>query len=778
MIKKSTFSLLLILGLLTNCFAQDNPAKDRIYTISNFSGGLTTKTSSYLLDSKYGDICENIRFDVKLGSLSKRGQILSYGTADTTEAITGIHRLYLANASKILIVNHGDEIETGSDSTGTFTNILNLSTGNYRWQWLIWNNVAIGTDGYNQPVKYDGSSASATYLGSCLATQSSAGNPNGTYTYKVTFYTASYEVAFNVASNSITVSSKQIALSMIPIGPTTYGGQSVVGRKVYRVESGVWKLLSNGTIADNSTVTLTDNDATASGATYPTTYTCTPPKGKLCLIHYNRLFIANNPTYPSRLYYSDDGNADYFIPTDYYRNIRPDDGDQITFIKHQKGLLTIAKENSIQKVYTDGSTPSSDWETSDPFSNVGCKAMYSAAETPLGIFYLGSDGIYKFDGQNSQLISEVVTPEIKDILESNLGYCWGQFYQNQYLLAYPSKKTSTSTNNRILIFDLLANAYEIDLLNVNCFTVFNSGTDWDILYSGSSTDGKVYSHKSQANEIMHTKHSDFTGTFTNARYIPASEGGDADNPVIEIARTESINSLSGTINSLTGTIDRGSLTGSYVSQALYTGAKSYDKLYWNESLLSTGDNVTIAVRSASTEAGLTGAWSDEYSNPSGSDISALTANSWTQYRISLTTDAYAHSPTVYNASNYVVKLTYLKESSISETSIPFHWRSGITDLGLAGCRKTLKKLYLFHTGESGTLTIKFTVWDFNTSTQKYEEITDTFDIDLAQYPEQYSAYFTNAALTGELMQIDITNNDLYPLSIDKLSLVYDVEPLI
>ncbi|MDD5355088.1 MAG: hypothetical protein PHY56_00900 [Candidatus Omnitrophica bacterium] len=159
MIKKLIFLLLFLPALV---FAQDqianNPFKNKIYSFDKFNGGLNTKASNYSLSSNQGDICENLRFNTKLGSISKREQILTYGTADDTEAITGIHRLYLKDGTKVLLVNHGDEIEKGTDSTGAFTSILSLTTGNYRWQWLTWNNIAIGTDGYNQPVKYDGSS--------------------------------------------------------------------------------------------------------------------------------------------------------------------------------------------------------------------------------------------------------------------------------------------------------------------------------------------------------------------------------------------------------------------------------------------------------------------------------------------------------------------------------------------------------------------------------------------------------------------------------------------
>ncbi len=783
--KKILFLLFLIPTLL---FAQEQQTKNIPFEFNDFSGGLNSKLSPFSLPKKQAVIAENCRFDAELNSLSKRKQTLLYGTADASEAITGGHRLYLKDGTKILIVTHGDEIETGADSTGAFTNILNLTTGNYRWQWVTWNNIAIGTDGYNQPVKYDGTSASATYLGTCLATAGAAGNPNGTYTYKVSFYTSTYEVLFGVASNSITVSSKKVELSMIPIAPDTYGGEDVIGRKIYRVEGGTWKLLSNGTIANNTAVILTDNDTTASGANYPTAngttvFSATPPKGRLCIIHYNRLFIANDPNAPSRLYFSDDSSADYFVPTDYYFDIRPDDGDQITFLAQWLGILTIGKDNSIVKVYTDGSTPSSDWSISDPFTKVGCRAMYSAKVTPIGIVYFSNDGLYKFNGQYSQLISDAVSPVIKDISESNFRNCWSEYHKNIYYFSYPSKATGSSINNRILLFDMLSNAYSIDKLNVNCFVTFSSGTDWDTLYYGSSSDGKVYFYTETGYELVHSKHSDFTGTFTSCRYIPTSVGGDANDPIIEIARTGDIDSLSGIINNMTGTIDRDSLTATYVSQGLNLGASTYDKIYWNERFISSGDNITLAVRSASTEAGLTGAWSSEYTDPTGSDISALTANTWTQYRISLTTDAYTHSPELYKANNYVVRLGYKKQGTTTETTIPLHWQSGWTDLGYPGRRKILTKIICVHNSplQTGTLTLKFSLLDFNQGTKKYEEIFDTFNIDLSNYPNYYTEYFTNGTV-GEWVNLDITNgvstNDLNPLDVKKVILYVDIEPLV
>lgn len=752
--------------------------KNQVYVFDDFSGGLNLKKSPFSLPKKQGTICENIRFNTELGSISKRDEIFSYGSADASEAITGMHRLYLKNGTKKLIVTHGNEIEVGDDDLGTFTTILDLTTSDYKWQFVTWHNLAIGTDGYNQPVKTDGTDA--TYLGSCFAEDNGAGaGPDGVYLYKISFYTSSYEVLFNVPSNSVTVVDNDIDLKMIPIAPDTYGGEDVTGRKVYRTSAGGadYKLLTNGTIADNTTVILTDSDADgARGVAYPGgDDTFTPPKGKLILVHNNRLFIALDPNNPSRIYYSDDGSHDVFV-TDSYFNIRPNDGDEITFIKNQLGILTIGKNNTIQKLYTRGSDPAADWEITDPFSHIGCVAPYTAENSPIGIIYLAYDGLYKFNGQYSTLISEAVTPVIKDISESNFVNCWSKLHQNIYYMAYTSKATGASVNDRVLLFDLLGDSYSIDLLSFNAFCAFNSGSDWGTLYSGSSADGNVYAHTETAYEVIHSRHSDFTGTWDDARYIPTSVGGDDDDPVIEIAWTITIDGASGTIDShsygATAIIDRPDTTGGYISQVLEIGSTTFSKLYWNETIPIAGGNVLFYIRSDTTDAACQAAsWSSAFAIPSGSDISGETAKGFVQYKVAFSTTDIAYTPTLYKANNYVVKLTYDVEGTTDETSIPLHWRGGWTDLKYPGYVKSLKKIYCYLDSpeETGTLTLTF---------ENFEGDTDTFDIDLNTNPEYYSEYFTNGKFIGEQFRLDITEDSLNDIQIKKIIVIYDVEPLV
>lgn len=927
----------LLLILTSLLFSATVFAAESQLEIKDFSNGLAQKQTDFALKTSQATIAENVRLDNPFGSISKRENLRLYGTSDTVEPITGLFRHYLFNGDKVLLAFHGDEMEKGADSTGAFTNILNLTTGDHKFSCVTWHNIAICSDGYNQPIKYDGSSASATYLGAPLAIVHSSGSGpvTGSYSYKAACYSTTYTVLLNTPSNTISANGNDVNLSMIPVcSDTTLNGEATTGRKIYRTESNgsSYKLLSNGTIANNTAVTLTDSDADAAlGAAMPAgDATWTPPKGKFVLVQNNRLFFASDPTNsPSRLWYSADGLQDIFDSSNVtgYFDIRQNDGDSITFMKGNLGLLTIGKNNTIQKVYIDGADPDANWSISDPLSYVGNQAPYSAVNSPLGILYLAKDGIYRFNGQHSELISEVVTPTIKDISQTDLENVWGVYHDNFYHMAYKSEASGESFNNRVLVLDVLAKAYTIDLLNINAFATFNSGNDWGVLYAGASDSGKVYAYSGEINEIVHKRHSDFTGLWDDMRYIPETVGGDPENPIIEIARTETINELSGTINNLVGVIDRQDVAGHYVSQPLTTGATTFDKIYWNDvtpgagtvtfqirtsptgerNLLlndcfefwdnwatgspsteqpndwsyaqdGTGGSAdqsttevkrgtysckitksdasqsyvsiaipnptsyqsktlafsgwvksantvaakvrfqitdgftttttnyangagweelqgTIAVNAAATaitfkavvETGADAvayfdrvmvieaadavndwtAWSSAFTDSSGSDISAVTADTYLQYLINLTTDSITTTPTIVKASGYNVNITYNKEGTAQSTNIPLEYVTGWLDMGSPANPKILRTLETYHSGESGTLSIEV---------ENFEGDTDTFDINLSANPSRYKQAFTTGAFVGKLFKIHISNTGIIPIEINKIILGYDVDP--
>lgn len=103
-----------------------------------------------------------------------------------------------------------------------------------------------------------------------LTADVAAGNPNGTYTYRVTFVTATGETEGGTVSAPITVASKKIDLSSIPVA-AFIGSDAVTARKLYRTTgTGVQHLLL-ATLSDNLTTTYQDNIADGSlGAAVPT----------------------------------------------------------------------------------------------------------------------------------------------------------------------------------------------------------------------------------------------------------------------------------------------------------------------------------------------------------------------------------------------------------------------------------------------------------------------------------------------------------------------------
>lgn len=94
-------------------------------------------------------------------------------------------------------------------------------------------------------------------------TEGTAGNPNGTYSYKIVFINSDTVQSDASDGEGITVSSKKVVLTNIQTGSS-----SVIARGIYRTEAGgsTYKLVT--TLNDNTTTTYTDDTADGSlGAT-------------------------------------------------------------------------------------------------------------------------------------------------------------------------------------------------------------------------------------------------------------------------------------------------------------------------------------------------------------------------------------------------------------------------------------------------------------------------------------------------------------------------------
>lgn len=178
-------------------------------------------------------------------------------------------------------LSQGDSIlsESGSALTIGGSAMLTLTTEQMRWRYDTSNWVAltIGSSGLPS-FAYSTSTPSwdwgytnfkfkqeTTPAGPTAADSGIAGNPNGTYRYKVTLNTAQGNTGWYAnLSNSITVTSKKIDLTGIPTGTSGV----VTSRSIYRNANGLGVYKFVATINDNTTTTYQDNTADASlGAT-------------------------------------------------------------------------------------------------------------------------------------------------------------------------------------------------------------------------------------------------------------------------------------------------------------------------------------------------------------------------------------------------------------------------------------------------------------------------------------------------------------------------------
>jgi hypothetical protein len=614
-------------------------------------------------------------------------------------------------------------------------------------------------------------------------------------------WTSSFTVptsAYSADSNTKLLLHLDVGCSDLKLTDIPLGEEGTTRRYIYRTlgNSSRTNVLADttyykvATILDNTTRTYSDlsTDTVISVNAAPTWATVsaggldvTPPKGSYCNIHGERLFIAGNKTYNSDIYWSDLFNPDYFLATS-FEQIRPDDGDKITFIKSLLGILTIGKTNSIQKFYTDGDVVSA-WYCSAPFSNNGCPAPYSVANSPLGIIYLGRYGLFVFNGQSSTLLSDPITKEIRDIQQASIADTFGIYWNNEYHLAYTSDASGESENNRILVYDAIRESFTLDLRYANCMATLQSGLDFGNLYYGTN-DGKVVKEGSTTEYLSKRYSSDFdAGTYDDVRQF-----GTEESPLLKIAWDltgdaawrESGYPVAGDMASSGGTHylgDREDLGGQWRSPVYKIDASALSKLYWNEDLNEFGD-VQFRTRTASTEAGITSAaWSAAVSDPSGSAITS-TANDYIQIEADLSTSNILYTPELYSEGNYVWRLAYSKSGSPYETTLSSIWKSGLFE-PIPNYQTLIKWIKVYYEASEGTLNINyknnegtvdetFTI-DFTKNVYEKTSHGDTYEI---LETDKVFTYRARPNDIGSRWQLTVSDNGITSWKIKKIEIAY------
>lgn len=212
-----------------------------------------------------------------------------------------------------------------------------------------------------------------------------------------------------------------------------------------------------------------------------------PPSGGIFAVYNERLVVAGSSLYPERLWLSDVGHPDIF-PDGYFRDVTTSAGDPITGLHALPGALLILKRNSLC-VLTGNNID--EYAIRVVSENVGCLATASVAGFRSGTLFLGTDGVYGFDGVTTQRLSKAIDDLFSAIGASTLQVAAGVVYGHKYFLSYPSQ--GVPVNDSYVCLDLDTGKWSRgDRMAAFCFSVWEASGDQHYMWFGHAGDGHVY----------------------------------------------------------------------------------------------------------------------------------------------------------------------------------------------------------------------------------------------------------------------------------------------
>ena len=366
--------------------------------IDNFKT-INRKVKQELLPADTGYYCQNFRYDNLYGYLFKRPPRRKYNSSTLgTDPIKSSYRYYKNSTSTAyFIISKSSLLQVGNDSAGTFSNIQTGLTDGKRWKFITYKDLCYGFNGYDSNQVFDGTNVNtmgAPVPAAPSGVDSGGGTkPNGAYLYKVTYVIDGYQEGSASPSSAVINTAAHTVTLTIPTSTNT----RVTARKIYRTAASGAVYYYVATVPNNTATTYADSTADADLDTTvqaPTDYGV-PGSYRYPLLHKERVHIAYNSTYKSRIIFSDIRNGlsypDVF-PANNYLDIAKDDGDELKGIEDDPiGNYVVFKENSIRIINTDTDSPVG-WTIGKPLTNLGCIAPYSIIKTPKGIVYVSRWG--------------------------------------------------------------------------------------------------------------------------------------------------------------------------------------------------------------------------------------------------------------------------------------------------------------------------------------------------------------------------------------------------
>lgn len=253
------------------------------------------------------------------------------------------------------------------------------------------------------------------------------------------------------------------------------------------------------TVAGSSSNTTYPSAWQATGNVYQFTSDPDCPKAKYNAYHKNILFLAGDPSRPSRISFSDlTVGITNWIATDFF-DLDTNNGQYITGLISAFGNLYIFENNSIWML---SGTNRDDFSLQKMVDNVGTLSQQSIAIVNNNIFFITSQNdIAVYDGNFSV---KFISSKIRNTIGQNnfnraaqsIGLAYSS-YRYKDLDYYASESTlGSSTNNQVLLFDTYRQAWtKLDAMNTNSWAVIPNSSGVNTMVFGDYN-GLVYSYPS------------------------------------------------------------------------------------------------------------------------------------------------------------------------------------------------------------------------------------------------------------------------------------------
>lgn len=297
-----------------------DPEQRISYRIPILDGGLNVTDTPSEMDSQYSPDSINVIYTDDNASATRKGFTKFYtGILNTNYSINGALN-YVQSGNEILHVFSSGGLYNFNDGWNSLqTGIVSTTINNVYM--LQFQNKVLASDGINRPVKYDPSSGTTYWSievqsGIPDMTIGSAGQPSGTYYYKICPRNSSLDIFTSTYSTSgFIADNEQIELTNMPI----YSGLEDVSTKYVcrnaTETSGVFYLVAE---IPNAATSYTDNIGDSGLITRMPTDNFGCPSGNIFVEHEGYIFIndANNPDY---LWYSNINDPEVFSSFDFFR---------------------------------------------------------------------------------------------------------------------------------------------------------------------------------------------------------------------------------------------------------------------------------------------------------------------------------------------------------------------------------------------------------------------------------------------------------------------------